>query len=62
MAKETFESQMKKLENIVDKLEKDDIDLDKSIDLYEEGLKLSKSLKEELAKFEKRIEELNSND
>lgn len=62
MAKETFESQMKKLENIVDKLEKDDIDLDKSIDLYEEGLKLSKSLKEELAKFEKRIEELNTNE
>ena len=62
MAKDTFENQMKKLEDIVDKLEKDDIDLDKSIDLYEEGLKLSKSLKEELSKFEKRIEELNKNE
>ena len=59
MAKETsFEQQMKKLQEIVEKLEKNDIELDESISLYEEGLKLSKSLKQQLSEFEKKIEEL----
>ena len=63
MAKELkFEDQMKKLEEIVEKLESNDVDLDDSISLYEEGLKLSKSLKEQLKKFEKKINELNKND
>lgn len=55
-----FEDQMKRLEDIVDKMEKDDIDLDSSISLYEEGLKLSKNLKTQLKKFEDKIEELNN--
>lgn len=63
MAKENkFETQMKKLESIVDKLEKDDVDLDESISLYEEGLKLSKTLKKQLLDFEKKIEALNKDD
>lgn len=63
MAKENkFETQMKKLESIVDKLEKDDVDLDESISLYEEGLKLSKTLKKQLQDFEKKIEALNKDD
>lgn len=63
MAKEVkFETQMKKLQQIVDKLEKDDVDLDESISLYEEGLKLSKSLKQQLQEFEKKIEALHSDD
>ncbi len=63
MAKELkFEDQMKKLEEIVEKLESNDVDLDDSISLYEEGLKLSKSLKEQLKKKKKKINELNKND
>lgn len=62
MEKETFNQKMNKLETIVNKLEKDELDLDKSISLYEEGLKLSKSLKDELQEFEKRIEELNTDE
>ena len=63
MAKESkFEDQMKKLEEIVDKLENNDVDLDESISLYEQGLKLSKSLKEQLSKFEKKINELNKDE
>lgn len=63
MAKEmSFEKQMKKLQDIVDKLEKDDVELEESIALYEEGLNLSKSLKKQLDVFEKKIGELNSND
>lgn len=59
-----FEDQMNRLQEIVNELEKDSSDLDKSIDLYQEGLKLSKSLKDELSEFEKKINELNeaSND
>ena len=60
MAKEfSFEEQMKKLQEIVEKLEKNDIDLDESIRLYEEGLKLSKQLKDQLDGFEEKIAALN---
>lgn len=65
MAKELkFEDQMKRLQQIVEQLEKENIDLDYSIELYEEGLKLSKSLKSQLEKFEDKISKLNeqSND
>ena len=59
MAKElTFEQQMKKLQDIVDKLESGEVDLDESIKLYEEGLKLSKVLKKQLSVFEDKIEKL----
>ncbi|MCR5095332.1 MAG: exodeoxyribonuclease VII small subunit [Erysipelotrichaceae bacterium] len=59
MAKElTFEQQMKKLQDIVDKLESGDVDLDTSIKLYEDGLKLSKELKKQLLVFEDKIEKL----
>jgi len=57
-----FEEQMKKLQQIVDKMEQNDIDLDESIALYEEGLKLSKTLKKQLDKFEEKIGELNKNE
>ena len=54
-----FEKQMKKLQEIVEKLERNDIELDESISLYEEGLKLSKTLKDQLAQFEEKIVSLN---
>ena len=53
MAKKTemnFEDKMNKLKDIVAELEKENVDLDKSINLYKEGLDLTKSLKEELGK------------
>ncbi len=60
MSKEIkFEEQMKKLQEIVEKLERNDVELDKSIALYEEGLKLSKSLKDQLSVFESKIAALN---
>lgn len=67
MAKKTelkFEDKMNKLQDIVSKLEKDNVDLDASLDLYKEGLLLSKQLKDELTKFENKIKEINdkSND
>lgn len=60
MSKEIkFEEQMKKLQEIVEKLEQNDVELDESIALYEEGLKLSKSLKDQLSVFESKIAALN---
>ena len=63
MAKETsFELEMKKLQKIVEKIESNEVSLDESISLYEDGLKLSKSLKKQLEAFEKKISEINDND
>lgn len=62
MSKKTemnFEDKMSRLQEIVDELEKENVDLDKSISLYKEGLELSKTLKDELSKFEDKIKELN---
>ena len=60
MSKEIkFEEQMKKLQEIVEKLERNDVELDESIALYKEGLKLSKSLKDQLSVFESKIAALN---
>lgn len=64
MAKKTdksFEEKMNRLKEIVDSLEKDDADLDESINLYSEGLKLSKELKAELNTFEDRVKEIGEN-
>ena len=38
----TFEEAISKLEDIVQKLEEEDIPLEKAIDYYQEGMKLSK--------------------
>ena len=63
MAKElTFEQQMKKLQDIVEKLEEGKVELDESIKLYEEGLKLSKELKKQLSVFEEKIDKLDQDD
>ena len=57
MSKEeiNFEDAMKKLEEIADKLEKNELDLDKSVEIFEEGMKLSKKCSEILENAEKRI-------
>lgn len=58
--KTRFEDQMDRLENIVNELENENTDLDTSLQLYEEGLDLSKNLKDELEKFQQKIDELNN--
>ena len=59
MAKEKFEDKMNRLSKIVEDLDNEDISLDESIKLYEEGLKLSKELQEQLKLFEEKIEGLD---
>lgn len=64
MSKEiNFEETMQELEKIVQELEKGDLNLDDSINKFEEGMKLSKSANDYLEKAEKKITVLiNDND
>ncbi|MCI6846679.1 MAG: exodeoxyribonuclease VII small subunit [Erysipelotrichaceae bacterium] len=62
MAKLKFEDKMKRLQEIVELLDSSDIELDKSISLYKEGLELSKELKEQLSAYEEKIEELKKDE
>lgn len=51
-----FEDAMKKLEGIVEKMEKGDIPLNESLKLFEEGVKLTRFCSQELQKAEKKVE------
>ena len=50
-----FEELMQKLEAITNKLEKESLSLDESVELFEEGMKISKECNEKLESAEKRI-------
>lgn len=54
----TFENSLAELEKIVQELESGDIPLDRSLQLYEQGTKLSRQCQERLRKAEERIEAL----
>ncbi len=54
----TFEESMKRLETIVSTLEQNEESLDKTIDLFEEGLTLVKNCENKLKNFELRIEQI----
>ncbi len=60
--KKTFEESIKELEGIVEKLEKGDASLDASLDLFEQGIKLSKSCQKMLESAEKRVSVLLKDD
>ena len=50
-----FEELMVKLEEITNKLEKEQLSLDESVKLFEEGMKISKDCNAKLEDAEKRI-------
>ena len=54
----SFEESLKKLEDIVDKLDSGEIDLEKSVELYENGMKLKKICEEKLKKVELQIKKI----
>jgi exodeoxyribonuclease VII small subunit len=56
MAKTNFEKDLKKLEDIVARLEEGDVPLNESMKLFEEGVKLSRLCSTRLDKAEKKIE------
>jgi len=57
----SFESALKRLEDIVNSLEKGNVSLDEAITLFEEGIKTAKICKEKLEKAEGKIKELVKN-
>lgn len=56
--KQTFEASLQELEKIVRGLEEGDLSLEKSLELFEEGVKLSRECQERLNQAERRIEVL----
>ncbi len=56
MAEVKFEQTLKKLENIVEDLEKGDLSLDEAVKKYEEGMKLAKICTKKLEEAERKVE------
>ena len=56
MAEIRFEDALKRLEEIVDTLEKGELSLEKSLKIFEEGVKLSRVCNKMLDKAEKKVE------
>jgi exodeoxyribonuclease VII small subunit len=55
MAKLTFENAMKRLEGIVEALERGDLGLDEALKKFQEGIKLSKFCSNKLDEAERKI-------
>jgi exodeoxyribonuclease VII small subunit len=55
MAKQTFESAMKRLESIVRELESGDLGLDEALKKFQDGVKLSKFCSNKLDETEKKV-------
>lgn len=55
----SFEDALRRLEEIVQKLEGGDVPLDRAMDLYEEGVKLSKTCADRLKAAELRLKKLS---
>ena len=58
MAKVSFENSMKKLENVVGKLEGDEVSLEESLKLFEEGVKLMRFCQMRLNEIEEKVQVL----
>ena len=56
-----FETALKRLEEIVKKLENGDLSLDSALDLFEEGINLSRLCHTKLEEAERRVEILLKN-
>ena len=52
----TFEASLEALEQIVRQLEDGDLPLEKSLELFEQGIRLSRECQERLSQAERRIE------
>lgn len=59
---ENFEAQLASLEKIVRELERGDLPLERSLELFEQGVRLSRECQERLNEAERRIEVLLRDD
>ena len=62
MAKKNFEKALADLENIVQRLDENDLSLDESLSLFEEGIKLSRFCSQKLDSVEDKVEILLRDD
>ena len=58
----SFEDSLKEIENIVEELEKGDISLEESIDLYKKGMMTLKECNQKIDKVEKELQVLKIDD
>ncbi|CAI2716914.1 exodeoxyribonuclease VII small subunit [Nitrospina watsonii] len=61
MAEMKFEKALQRLEQIVAELEKGELDIDKSLQIFEEGIKMSRICSKKLQEAEQKIETLTRN-
>jgi len=61
MAETKFEDAIKKLENIVEELEKGQLSLDEALKKYQEGIELSRVCSQRLESAKKKIDILSKN-
>ncbi|MBB5183694.1 exodeoxyribonuclease VII small subunit [Catenisphaera adipataccumulans] len=54
----TFQEAMKRLDEIVTQLNAGDLELEKAMDLFTEGMKLSARCEKQLTEFEKKMNDL----
>ncbi len=62
MAKEKFEDALKRLEDIVKKMEAGDQPLDEALKSFEEGIKLVRSCQDKLDEAQRRVDMLLGNE
>lgn len=62
MAEIKLEKAMRRLEDIVEELEKGELDIDKSLEIFEEGVKMSRLCSKKLNEAETKIEKLTKNE
>ena len=58
MSEIKFEKAIQRLEKIVDDLETVELDIDKSLEIFEEGIKMSRVCSKKLSEAEAKIEKL----
>ena len=56
-----FEEALKKLESIVQQLENEELELENSLQIYEEGVRLSRWCNRKLEEVERKVEILSQN-
>ncbi|MBL7019790.1 MAG: exodeoxyribonuclease VII small subunit [Nitrospinaceae bacterium] len=61
MSEVKFEKAIQRLEKIVDDLETGELDIDKSLEIFEEGIKMSRVCSKKLSEAEAKIEKLTRN-
>ena len=62
MARQTFAEQLERLEEIVRRLESQDLDLDESLALFEEGIVRMRAIRERLVAAEAKVKQVLGED